>query len=607
MEEKRNKPTVIEGVAPGMCTGCSACINICPRKALSFTADRFGYFVPEIDQDKCDSCGLCYRVCPAINLPRRQNARAPALYAFAARDADLLRKSASGGAFGVMAEHILSQGGYVAGCAWKKDWSASLKTAAGDQSDDEALHAEASSDNNEPKASDSSSASSAAVSGTPLHPVAAHVIIDRKEDLALLHKSKYLQSYMGTVFSEIAALLRKGRKVLFSGCPCQVAGLRSFLRKDYDGLICIDLLCAYTPSQEFFARYIKETFPELPAAYEFRNKTAGKWQTYAVKVGFSDGRTMAVSNSANTYQLAFNRRIMMSPHCIQCQYQTFPRYGDLTIGDFWGINKHDPRIDCKQGISAVLVNSRKGKSFLESLPEDQIRLLEAKPLVWLGGNGAAFKGMRHSSSPGTQVFYSLINKTSFQEAAETALAVYSGQDVTPLQGRRCLHVTGTGISFKFQPQFWEQHFIHGAAFLFSRDAAAGADACIALDQETVCGREYVLCVKCRIATDSEEVDFYLLDKKNKREQLLITHPVAAADRTGAAGICVKFSAENAYDSFMLKSSQLTGNLAYIAFEEINLIEYRDDPYETNVTPVQNSAKASGRIKDFLAKRLRWQR
>jgi coenzyme F420-reducing hydrogenase beta subunit len=590
MEEKRNKPTVIEGVAPGMCTGCGACINLCPRKALSFAADRFGYFVPEIDQDKCDRCGLCHRVCPAINLPPRQNSRAPALYAFAAKDTDLLRKSTSGGAFGVMAEHILSQGGYVAGCAWKKDWSSSLKPAAEDRRDNEDKPAEA-----------------AAVSKAHLHPVAAHLIIDRKEDLALLHKSKYLQSYMGTVFSEIAALLRKGRKVLFSGCPCQVAGLRSFLRKDYEGLICIDLLCAYTPSQEFFARYVKETFPELPAAYEFRNKTVGKWQTYAVKVVFSDGRTIAVPNSANTYQLAFNRRVMMSPHCIHCQYQTFPRYGDLTIGDFWGINKHEPGIDCKQGISAVLVNSRKGKSFLESLPEDQIRLLEAKPLVWLGGNGTAFKGMQHSSSPGTQVFYSLINKTSFQEAAETALAVYGGRDVTPLQGRRCLNVTGAGISFKFSPKSWEQHFIRGTAFLFSGDAAAGAYACIDLDQETVCGREYVLCVKCRIATDSEQIDFYLTDKKNKREQLVLTRSVAAADRTNTAGICVKFSADNAYDSFMLKSSQLTGNLAYIAFEEITLIEYRDDPYETSVSPEQTSEKGSGRIKDFLARKLHWLR
>ncbi|MEE3422707.1 MAG: Coenzyme F420 hydrogenase/dehydrogenase, beta subunit C-terminal domain [Succinimonas sp.] len=603
MEEKRNKPTVIEGVAPGMCTGCGACINLCPRKALSFAADRFGYFVPEIDQDKCDRCGLCHRVCPAINLPPRQNSRAPALYAFAAKDTDLLRKSASGGAFGVMAEHILSQGGYVAGCAWKKDWSSSLKPAAGDRGEDEALHAEAFSGDDAPKASDAS----AAVSKAPIKPVAAHVIIDNKEDLSLLHKSKYLQSYMGTIFSEIAALLRKGRKVLFSGCPCQVAGLRSFLRKDYDGLICIDLLCAYTPSQAFFAKYIRETFPELPAAYEFRNKTAGKWQTYAVRVGFASGRTIAVPNSANTYQLAFNRRVMIPPHCIRCRYHNLPRYGDLTIGDFWGINKRDPNLDCKQGISAVLVNSRKGKIFLESLPADHIRLLEAKPLIWLGGNGAAFKGMQHSSSPGTAVFYSLINKTSFQEAADTALAVYGGRDVTPLQGRRCLHVTGTGISFKFQPKSWEQHFIRGTAFLFSGDAAAGAYACIDLDQETVCGREYVLCVKCRIATDSEQIDFYLTDKKNKREQLVLTRSVAAADRTNTAGICVKFSADNAYDSFMLKSSQLTGNLAYIAFEEITLIEYRDDPYETSVSPEQTSEKVSERIKVFLAKKLRWQR
>ncbi len=571
MNRKHSKQTVVEAVAPGMCTGCSACINSCPRKALSFTTDCFGYFVPKIDHEKCDRCGLCHRVCPALNLPPKLNTNSPTLLAFAAKDAKLLQKSSSGGAFGVMAEFFLSQGGVVSGCAWRKDWSSSLRKATSPKYQDENAKVPA---NHNPDIATPSDHS-------VLH-VAGHVIIYNKEDLSCLHKSKYFQSYMGTVFSEIAELLKQGKSVLFSGCPCQVAGLRSFLKKDYDGLVCIDLLCGNSPAQAFFIKYVTELFPGIPVAYEFRNKTSGKWHTHTVKVSYDDGKAVAIPKSSDLYQKVYHPHIMIPPHCVYCRYQALPRYGDLTIGDFWGISKHEPHFDYKQGLSAVLVNSKKGKLFLESLPKDQIRILEEKPLDWLGGNGSALKGTHNWSSPGTGVFYSLISKNSFKEAAEAALAVNSGKDLSHLQGRRCLSVSGAEVSFKYNKKSWEHHFIHGATFLFCKHSFINDYASIDLNYNTVREMEYVLGVKFRVATDSNQVEFFLRNKKSKQQQSVIKHPVVSTDRTKTVEVCVKFCAKNVYDSFILNSSQITGNLAFIAIEEITIVEYQNNPYGANI-------------------------
>lgn len=572
MNTNHKKQTVIEAVPAGMCTGCSACINSCPRKALYFATDRFGYFVPKIDSNRCDRCGLCGRVCPAINLPNKQNSHAPVLFAFIAKNAKLLQKSSSGGAFGVLAEHILSQGGVVSGCSWSKNWPLSIfKDADGHKNEIESVGNAADTDSDPAFSSDS-----------VLH-IAEHVIIDDKKDLSCLHKSKYFQSFMGNTFSEIEDLLKQSKIVLFTGCPCQVAGLKSFLKKDYDGLICVDLLCGNAPSQAFFIKYVKESFPEVPVSYEFRNKTVGKWNSHTVKVCFKNGKVLAIPKSSDYYQMVYHPHIMIPPHCIHCKYQALPRYGDLTIGDLWGISKHDPYLDYKQGLSVVLVNNNKGKRFLESVSKDQIRVLEEKPLDWLGGNGSALKGTHNWSSPGTPVFYSLINKKSFRETVEAALAVNRGKNLIHLSGRRCINVSGAEISFNYNPKSWEQHFIHGAIFLFSKNSSAPDYACLDLDDKIVQGNEYVLCVKFRIATDSENVEFFLLNKKKKRDQLVLTHHVISTDRVKTVELCVKFFSKDVYDSFMLKNSQVSGNLAFISFEEIAIIEYQCNPYVINLS------------------------
>lgn len=588
MKKRNEKQTVIEAVSPGMCTGCSACINSCPRKALSFKVDRFGYFVPEIDESKCDRCGLCYRICPAINLPsRKSGSPAPTLYAFIAKNRELLQKSSSGGAFGVMAENVLSRGGAVSGCAWCDDWNQIIRDDANDSENMEETDLRADTHQSGCK--------------KEIKPLARHIVIDKAEDLEKLHKSKYFQSYMGTVFSDIAKLLKQGKLVLFSGCPCQVAGLRAFLRKDYGNLICIDLLCGNSPAQAFFAEYIRESFPVRPELYEFRNKTSGKWQTHTVKVSYADGNASVVHKSTDIYQKAYHPHIMIPPHCEHCRYQVIPRLGDITIGDFWGISKKDPHLDCKQGLSVVLVNNNKGKDFLKSIPVEDIGYLEEKPLGWLGGNGSALKGTHNWSSPGTSVFYSLILKNGFKEAVNAALAVNSGEDVSSLKGIRLVDAKGTEISFQYNAKFWEQHCIQGVTCIFSKTASGEASAYATLNKKTVCGQDYVIAIKFRIATDCDKLDFYLLNRKLKREQFVVSHGVISTDRFKTVSMCVKFTANGSYDSIMIKSSQIIGNLSYIAFEEIVLIEYHNNPY--GVIPVCSNKKGRlSLLKDFLLRK-----
>ena len=547
------KQTVVEAVSPGMCTGCSACVNSCPKKALSFKRDRFGYFVPDIDIEKCNQCGLCANLCPAIKLPPKSNSDNPSLYAFIARDESLLTKSSSGAAFGVLAGHMLSQGGAVSGCAWSKDWNKSLSDSGNDTS-------------SEPLSS-------------KILPVAEHVVADNEADLQKLHKSKYFQSYMGSVFSEISDLLKLGRRVLFCGCPCQVAGLKSYLRKDYDGLICVDLLCGNAPSQSFFARYVKESFKEIPVSYEFRNKTSGSWGTHTVKVGFNNNTSSAIERNADLFQKAYHKHIMTPPHCERCKYQSIPRYGDITIGDFWGISKHDPQFNCQKGVSLILINNDKGRSFLESIPKDAIDYLEEKPLDWLGKNGCALKGCHNWSHPGKNRFYlSYSSGKSFEKSLEEALKLPNDDDISRLVPDSIFYFDSiNGSNFRFSPDDWEEHHIFQDVYLFAKrkESPVRRYAWLNLRQKLTKGAKYRVILKFKVSTLSSIVNFHLMDMVTKNNQLICSYRVE--DFSSENYVIKEFvcEANSDYDCFMIAASQIKGDDPWIAFNKVLIVKDED--------------------------------
>lgn len=299
------------------CTGCSACANVCPADAITMKENGEGFLNPWLDTIKCINCGLCVKKCIALN-PKYNNDPEPKCYAMMADD-ETRFVSSSGGMFTVAAEYILEQDGYVCGAAFKDDFSVE------------------------------------------------HIIIHDKKDLSLLRGSKYMQSHTNQIFKEIKKLLNEGCLVLFTGMPCQVAGLYSFLGKDYENLYTIDLLCHGITSSKVFEKYHKDIHEgKQLERLEFKAKEPWGWHA-GVNAYFADGTHYAKPLENDMYYIAYLKSISKNTACEICNVNRLPRQGDLTIGDFWGIAKNDPEMNDKKGTSVVLVNNEKAHKLFDSL------------------------------------------------------------------------------------------------------------------------------------------------------------------------------------------------------------------------------------------------
>ena len=508
-----------------LCTGCSACVNVCPKQAITLQQDNLGYYRRNVNSQLCVNCGLCTSICPSVKLPEKKNNSKPELYEFIAASEDVLYKSSSGGVFTVMANEAFRRGGAVSGAAWTDDFTVQ------------------------------------------------NIVIDNADDLPKLRKSKYMQSYTGKVFTDVKKRLESGQFVLFTGTPCQVAGLQAFLRKDYDNLIKVDILCGNAPSSLFFKKYIQDSFGDDLKEYQFRYKSQSRpWNSNVIRTTDKKGaQKVFQGEKEDNYQRVYHSHTMCSKHCENCDYQSVPRYGDLSIGDFWGIGKREPSLDVSKGVSAVLCNNKKGKAFFESLPSAEIGRVKKVPLAWLGKNGIALNNVRNFVSPQRDEFYDAVQVLPFGKAVNYALKPNHG-NYPYADSKFLLQCTNGRIHFSADRNIWEEHFILDHTVLVIKPEAVepGNYATIPLNNILEKGKEYTLKVRFMIRTNNPVFNFHVKDSgAKKNNQVIYSYHIDPSLNGTWIERSIKFI-PNAiyYDEFMIGASQLIGEDAFIAFDHI---------------------------------------
>jgi len=311
---------MIEIVNKEDCCGCSACVSICSHNAIHFKVDEEGFLYPKVDKEQCVNCGLCEKVCPIKERKLKPEScsiiTVKAYYALRHKDKNILLNSSSGGAFSLIADYVIENGGVVCGVEFSSDG------------------------------------------------VVRHGFAESKNDLKKFRGSKYVQSELLGVFSKIKEYLIRGRLVLFSGTPCQVDGLKKYLIKDYPKLITVDLVCHSIPSPLIYNDYIKYISKILKnkiVGIDMRYKKSHGWShKYSYRFLFENGKSVVDPLWIVNWGNLFFSELINRPSCAECKYTNLNRPGDFTIADFWDDNHKRPDIYSKKGTSLLLVNTDKG-------------------------------------------------------------------------------------------------------------------------------------------------------------------------------------------------------------------------------------------------------
>lgn len=351
------------------CYGCHACYNACPVKAISMQENEEGFLVPIINTAMCIQCGKCKKVCP-VNNATYPNDNNPTIKAVMATD-EIRTVSSSGGAFQLIADYVINLNGVVCGCALDKNFEAE------------------------------------------------HVIIEKKEELIRLQKSKYVQSRIGNTYSEIKAFLDNGRLVFFTGTPCQVAGLYTYLgqRVRPTNLITADLLCHGTPSPKAWRIYLSQFAGKPIKDIEFRTKKNGGWKpAYDMNIIYSDETEKIIVKEDCMYTKAFLSNNISRKSCSQCQFSRCPRQGDFSLGDFWGAKAYDSTLNDNMGTSIMFLNNEKAKKVFENIDKtDMIRSADVALDIVAKKNPHTYRFPK--ANPDRNSFMQALMKTnSFEEA-----------------------------------------------------------------------------------------------------------------------------------------------------------------------------------------------
>ncbi len=306
------------------CCGCNACGDVCAHEAISFKTDNEGFWYPEVDMQKCTDCHLCEKVCPIINVKELKKNDLPQSICYAAehKNLEVVFDSTSGGLFSALADVMYKGGGYVGGAVFNDDFSV------------------------------------------------RQYISNDKKDLPRLRSSKYLQSHLDGFYKQVRELLRAGEKVLVCGSPCQMAALRAFLRKDYDNLIIADYICRGINSPKVWRKYLdsyEERYGSKVVYCKAKSKEYG-WRNLTQKVILANGKHYYETKDQSNFTKGYlHTGVYCRPSCYDCKFKGYPRIADITLADFWGIEKVNRSMEKNLGTSLVMVNSKKGEAYFEEV------------------------------------------------------------------------------------------------------------------------------------------------------------------------------------------------------------------------------------------------
>ena len=353
-----------EVVEKNKCCGCHACFNVCPKNAISMKEDVKGFKYPIINRAKCINCGLCKKVCPIISGPSQTEKEIDS-YACFNTNLDERLNSSSGGIFILLAKEIINRKGVVFGATFEKNFNIT------------------------------------------------HSYTEKEEDLIQFMGSKYTQSVIGESYKKVKEFLDKDRYVLFTGTPCQIEGLKSFLRKDYDKLYTQDIICHGVPAPKVWNKYLeyqKDIFKENIWNVQFRNKDHG-WTLFRTKV-FFDTRTYSESHHKDLFMKSFLSNICLRDSCYNCSFKKKYRISDITLADYWGINKINPDMYDDKGTSLVIINSDKGRE-LFNIIKNKLKYIDTDLDQALVYNPAMIKSVNHN--PNEEDFINNIDSMNIDE------------------------------------------------------------------------------------------------------------------------------------------------------------------------------------------------
>lgn len=336
----------------------------CPVSAISMCADGEGFLYPAVDENRCIHCERCLKSCPALH-PGQMEVPKQAL-AVVNKEQHIRTESSSGGAFGAIVSAARADT-IVFGAKW--------------EGRSEVCHA-----------------------GAPA-----------SQAYALFHKSKYIQSKIKNTYKEAEACLLKGLPVVFTGTPCQIAGLKSFLGRDYSNLLCVDLVCHGVPSGKVLETYLRKKDcrdnPVQRIDFRFKKIFYGKWDSKSAQIHYENGKCVTVDYDSSGFLRGFANGLFFRPSCSTCPYAKSLRISDLTIGDYWGVEKEISSLNSHEGVSLVLANTQKGQRFLQAL-EKYAHLYPTDLNSAVNGNARLRK-----PDPGHRdraYFFSMLDKTDFE-------------------------------------------------------------------------------------------------------------------------------------------------------------------------------------------------